>query len=209
MAVGGVDVGAAGGGKDFPQVSEQRVGERDQRARIDVNRRALHGGEHRIRDDGRSRDCQKFAAGGQGHEDSRGMGGHGQPRRIYVAHWRVARRELHYDRRRYPIAASALAPISMANRSSSFDQAGPPRPAGRKRNDGSNSCSPDERSDIREQPRRSPSGMDRPPPHIASLMRATKLRSRCEKRAPLGALSACVTTYMWCERCLMITTFLA
>src|SRR5215813_2688652 len=42
---------------------------------------------------------------------------------------RGARRELRHDGRPYLAAANTLALISMANRSSSFDQAGPPRPA--------------------------------------------------------------------------------
>src|SRR5438552_2933112 len=44
---------------------KQRVGERDQRAGIDVDRRLLHGGEHGVRDDGRARDREEFTAGGE------------------------------------------------------------------------------------------------------------------------------------------------
>src|SRR5262245_16614333 len=114
-----------------------------------------------------------------GWEDT-GSGGE-----IYVAH--LARRPTRIaPRRKACIAASALASISMANRSSSFDQAGPPRPAGRKRSDGSNSCSPDERSDIREQPRRSPSGMDSPQPAYRFAHAGYEVTKPMRERAPTG-----------------------
>ena len=67
VAVRRVDVGAPRGVEDARHVGEQPIGERDQRPRIDVDRRLLHGGEHGIRDDGRTRDGEEFTAGGDGH----------------------------------------------------------------------------------------------------------------------------------------------
>ena len=63
VAVRRVDVGAPRGAEDLAHVGEQPVGERDQRPRIDVDRRLLHGGEHRIRDDGRTGDGEELTAG--------------------------------------------------------------------------------------------------------------------------------------------------
>ena len=68
VAVRRVDVGAPRGVEDAAHVGEQSIGERDQRPRIDVDRRPLHGGEHGIRDDGRARDGEEFTAGGNGHQ---------------------------------------------------------------------------------------------------------------------------------------------
>ena len=52
--------------KIFDRSASSAVGQRDQRPRIDVDRRPLHGGEHGIRDDGRPGDREEFTAGGRG-----------------------------------------------------------------------------------------------------------------------------------------------
>ena len=67
VAVGDVDVGAALRAENLADVGEERVGERHQRAGIDVDRRPVHGAQHLVRHHGRTRDRQEFAAGADGH----------------------------------------------------------------------------------------------------------------------------------------------
>ena len=60
VAVGDVDVGATLGLEHKSDIAQQAVGQRQQRAGIDIHRRAMHRAQHFIRDIRRPRDCQKL-----------------------------------------------------------------------------------------------------------------------------------------------------
>ena len=61
MAVGDVDVGAAAGAEQASQVGQETIGERQQRSRIDVDRRTVHGPQHLVRYRGGTGNGQEFA----------------------------------------------------------------------------------------------------------------------------------------------------
>ena len=64
VAIGRIDVDLAGGCKDSLEIGLQARGQRDQRPGINIDRRPLHGLQHGIGHDGRTRDGKKFAAVG-------------------------------------------------------------------------------------------------------------------------------------------------
>ena len=64
VAVGGIDVDFAGGGKDASRSASRLVGQRDQRPGINIDRRPLHRLQHGIGHDGRTRNGKEFAAVG-------------------------------------------------------------------------------------------------------------------------------------------------